>query len=132
MVFATFSVYDAPASLLPARQATKPQPPHDPWLDERESLVLAVAVHRLDSTKDGRMTQQLTYTVVLIPDSGQTRALVPAMPSIFTWGSTSAEALASAREAIELHLEHYRERGLPFPRDRQHASRSRTARLVTI
>jgi antitoxin HicB len=61
----------------------------------------------------------LRYTVILTPDTDeQLSVTVPAMPGIFTWGVTPDEALASAREAIELYLEQYVERGEPFPRDR--------------
>ncbi len=55
----------------------------------------------------------LTYSVILTPDPdpGATTVTVPAMPGVLTWGATHEEALASAREAIELHLESYIERG---------------------
>jgi hypothetical protein len=43
---------------------------------------------------------------------------------VFTWGRTRAEALASAREAIEPHLESYIERGKSFPTNRQPRMRS--------
>lgn len=63
----------------------------------------------------------MRYTVILTPepDGSAVNATVPAMPGVFTWGRTSDEALASAREAIELHLESFVERGKPFPADRQ-------------
>lgn len=62
----------------------------------------------------------LTYTVVLSPepDDSAFTVTVPAMPGVVTWGSTVDEALASAREAIELHLEGFLERGQTFPPDR--------------
>lgn len=62
----------------------------------------------------------MRYTVVLTPepDGSAVNVTVPAMPGVLTWGRTSDEALASAREAIELHLEGYAERGKPFPADR--------------
>jgi predicted RNase H-like HicB family nuclease len=61
-----------------------------------------------------------TYTVVLTPDPDgiAINVRVPAMPGIFTWGVTRGAALAAAREAIELYLEQYIERGEPFPSDR--------------
>jgi antitoxin HicB len=59
-----------------------------------------------------------TYTIVLTPDDGQFSVRVPALPGVFTWGTSEDEAIASAREAIALHLEGYRERGLPAPADR--------------
>ena len=61
----------------------------------------------------------MQYTIVLTPDDGQVSVSVPALPGVFTWGATEDEALASAREAIELSLEQYVERGKPFPRDRE-------------
>ena len=63
----------------------------------------------------------MRYTVVLTPepDGSAVNVAVPAMPGVFTWGRTEAEALASAREAIALHLEGYAERGRPAPRDRR-------------
>jgi predicted RNase H-like HicB family nuclease len=61
------------------------------------------------------------YTVVLTPDPDgiAINVRVPAMPGIFTWGVTRGAALAAAREAIELYLGQYVERGEPFPGDRQ-------------
>ena len=63
----------------------------------------------------------LTYTVVLTPepDGSAINVRVPAMPGLFTWGPTYEAAIASAREAIVLHLEGYLERGKPMPRDRK-------------
>jgi predicted RNase H-like HicB family nuclease len=60
------------------------------------------------------------YTVVLTPeeDGSVINVRVPAMPGVFTWGVTRREALAAAREAIELYLEQFVERGQPFPNDR--------------
>ncbi|MCC6791420.1 MAG: type II toxin-antitoxin system HicB family antitoxin [Thermomicrobiales bacterium] len=62
----------------------------------------------------------LHYTIVLKrePDGSAINVRVPALPGVFTWGSTEEEAIASAKEAISLHLEGYRERGLPYPPDR--------------
>lgn len=56
-----------------------------------------------------------SYTIVVTPDGGQYSVKVPAMPGVFTWGRTEAEAITAAREAIALHLEGYRERGKPNP-----------------
>lgn len=63
----------------------------------------------------------MRYTVVLTsePDGSAVNVTAPAMPGVLTWGRTTEDALASAREAIELHLEGYAERGKPFPPDRQ-------------
>lgn len=61
------------------------------------------------------------YNVLLHPDpeTGSIGVMVPAMPGVLTWGETEEAALAAAREAIELHLESYTERGQPFPSDRR-------------
>jgi len=40
---------------------------------------------------------------------------VPALPEVVTEGDTEAEALAMAKDAIELVLESRRERGEPIP-----------------
>jgi antitoxin HicB len=63
----------------------------------------------------------LTYTIVLTPepDGSAFTVTVPALPGVMTWGFTTEEALASAREAIELHLENYVERGQPLPEERR-------------
>jgi predicted RNase H-like HicB family nuclease len=63
----------------------------------------------------------LTYTVILTPerDGSAVTVTVPALPNVLTWGKTYDEALASAREAITLHLESYVERSRPFPQNRQ-------------
>lgn len=60
------------------------------------------------------------YTIILTedPDGGAVNVRVPAMPGVITWGRTEAEAIDSAREAFGLHLEGYRERGVPYPVDR--------------
>ena len=48
----------------------------------------------------------MRYTVVLDPDpEGGCTVTVPAIPSVVTEGETEEEALANAREAIELALE---------------------------
>jgi antitoxin HicB len=63
----------------------------------------------------------MRYTVVLTPERGDNaiNVRVPAMPGVFTWGTTRDEALEAAREAIEAYLPQYLERGEPFPRDRK-------------
>jgi predicted RNase H-like HicB family nuclease len=61
----------------------------------------------------------MRYTVVFTPepDDNAISVRVPAMPGVFTWGTTPEGALAAAREAVELYLEQYVERGRPFPPD---------------
>jgi predicted RNase H-like HicB family nuclease len=55
---------------------------------------------------DGAETWRMIdgYKVVLTPDDGQIAVRVPFFPGLFTWGATEDEALASAREAIDLAL----------------------------
>ncbi len=64
------------------------------------------------------MTAQLTYSIVLEPmQEGGFLVHVPALPEVVTGGDTEEEALAMAREAIELVLESRRERGEEIPVD---------------
>jgi antitoxin HicB len=59
-----------------------------------------------------------TYTIVLEPaEEGGFVVHVPALPEVCTEGDTEEEALAMAREAIEVVLEHRIERGQPVPED---------------
>ena len=55
-----------------------------------------------------------TYTVILEPsDGGGFIVTVPALPEVGTQGGTRDEALANAREAIEVLNEHRVARGEP-------------------
>jgi antitoxin HicB len=57
-----------------------------------------------------------TYSVILEPlEEGGFQVLVPALPEVVTGGDTEDEALAMAREAIELMLESRAERGEEIP-----------------
>ena len=49
----------------------------------------------------------MDYSVVLIPepDEGGYSVIVPLLPGCFSQGETVDEALANAKEAIEVHLE---------------------------
>lgn len=56
------------------------------------------------------------FTVILTPEPGQPdvyNVTVPALPGCFTWGQGREEALANAREAIELYLEQLESEGRP-------------------
>lgn len=65
-----------------------------------------------------QITLDKTYTVVLEPaEEGGFVVHVPALPEVCTEGDTEAEALANAREAIEVIIEHRLERGQPIPPD---------------
>ncbi len=57
------------------------------------------------------------WTVVLEEGKdGYLVATVPELPAVVTQGKTRAEALANAREAIELYLEYLREKGKDIPK----------------
>jgi antitoxin HicB len=59
-----------------------------------------------------------TYTIILEPSNeGGFVVTVPALPEVGTQGDTREEALANAREAIELVIEHRLARGEPVPAD---------------
>jgi antitoxin HicB len=60
--------------------------------------------------------RQFTVNLHPQPEGGYT-VLVPAMPEIVTEGDTRDEAMANAREAIELILQVYREDGREIPED---------------
>lgn len=55
------------------------------------------------------------YTVLLFPEEGSYSVLVPALDNLATQGQTVEEALAMAREAIELYVEGLRARGEYVP-----------------
>jgi antitoxin HicB len=59
----------------------------------------------------------VAYRVILEPepDKSAYNVIVPAFPKAHTWGSTPSEALANAREVIELEIEDRRERGETVP-----------------
>lgn len=55
-----------------------------------------------------------TYSIILRPEpEGGFTVRVPAFPEIVTFGEDEAEALAMAKEAIELVIESRTERGEP-------------------
>lgn len=60
----------------------------------------------------------MRYTVVLEqePDGGYVVS-VPALPGCTSQGDTREEALVNIREAAEVYLEHFRERGEPIPQE---------------
>jgi len=56
------------------------------------------------------------YDIVLVPEAdGGYSVLVPELPSVATQGETVQEAIAMAKEAIELYIETMEEEGLPIP-----------------
>jgi antitoxin HicB len=59
---------------------------------------------------------QREYEVVLVPErEGGYSVLVPELPSVATQGETVEDALAMAKEAIELYVETMHEDGIPIP-----------------
>jgi predicted RNase H-like HicB family nuclease len=66
------------------------------------------------------MDQPHTFTVVLEPaEEGGFVVTVPALPEVGTQGDTYDEAMANAREAIELVIEDRLSRGEAIPPDVQ-------------
>jgi antitoxin HicB len=64
------------------------------------------------------MSEKLQYTINLRPEpEGGFTVLVPALPEVVTYGADETEALAMAREAIELALAVRREEGNEIPGD---------------
>lgn len=59
------------------------------------------------------------YTILLYPDAeqGGYTVLVPALPGVVTEGDTLEEAMAMAKEAIELHIEGLIADGEPVPEE---------------
>ncbi len=56
------------------------------------------------------------YTVILYPEEeGGYSVLVPALPGCVTQGETVEDALAMARDAIELYVETLSDRGEEIP-----------------
>jgi antitoxin HicB len=57
-----------------------------------------------------------TYAIVLEPqEEGGYTVSVPALPEVVTEGDTEVEAIAMAREAIELAIEHRLSKGMEIP-----------------
>lgn len=64
------------------------------------------------------MSEVLNYVVHFRPEpEGGFTVLVPALPPVVSYGETYEEALANAREAIQLILEVYRDEGIEIPND---------------
>ncbi|GAG46017.1 unnamed protein product [marine sediment metagenome] len=58
----------------------------------------------------------MKYKVVLEPqDEGGYTTYVPTLPGCVSQGQTTEEAMANIREAIEVYLESFKERGIPLP-----------------
>ena len=60
----------------------------------------------------------MKYTVVLVPEEeGGYSVEVPALPGCYTQGETREEAIAMAKEAIELYLESCKAHNEPLPKE---------------
>ena len=60
----------------------------------------------------------LKYTVILVPEEeGGYSVEVPALPGCYTQGETREEAIAMAKEAIELYLESCKAHNEPIPEE---------------
>ena len=60
----------------------------------------------------------LKYTVILVPEEeGGYSVEVPALPGCYTQGETREEAIAMAKEAIELYLESCKAHGETVPEE---------------
>jgi antitoxin HicB len=69
-----------------------------------------------ERTKEHAVELARTYSVILEPlQEGGFQVHVPALPEVVTGGDTEDEALAMAKEAIELVLESRTERGEEIP-----------------
>jgi antitoxin HicB len=72
-----------------------------------------------------------TYTVILEPaEEGGFVVHVPALPEVVTEGDDEAEALAMAKEAIELAIEERLAEGEAIPTEQAPQLRKVTVRLV--
>lgn len=62
------------------------------------------------------MSLRLSYRILLRrePEGGYT-VIVPSLPGCVTYGETIEEAIAMAKEAIELYVESLREHGEEIP-----------------
>jgi antitoxin HicB len=62
--------------------------------------------------------KSLTYKILLTKEpEGAYTATVPALPGCITYGDNIDHAISMAKEAIEVYIEHLREKGEPIPDD---------------
>lgn len=60
----------------------------------------------------------LKYTVILVPEEDRGYSVeVPALPGCYTQGETGEEAIAMAKEAIELYLASCKAEGEAIPEE---------------
>jgi len=64
--------------------------------------------------------KNLTYKILLNKEpEGSYTVTVPALPGCITYGENVDHAIAMAKEAIELYIEHLQAKGDPVPDDSQ-------------
>ena len=65
--------------------------------------------------------REYTYTVLLDPDpdTGTYTVTVPALPGVVTQGDSIEDAIAQAKEAIQVHIEGLLADGEPIPEERE-------------
>ena len=79
------------------------------------------------------MDNTRTYAVVLRPEpEGGFTVRVPALPEIVTYGENESEALAMAKEAIELSIEHRIAEGEVIPDDQPARLRQVTVDIPVV
>jgi antitoxin HicB len=77
------------------------------------------------------MNETRTFAVVLEPeDEGGFTVRVPAFPEIVSYGKDETEALAMAKDAIDLVIADSLERGEPLPNDEPSRIREVTVTLA--
>ena len=59
--------------------------------------------------------QERSYTVVVFRDGDGYSVIVPALPGCFSQGSTEADAVENAREAVQVHIAGLEADGEPIP-----------------
>lgn len=65
-----------------------------------------------------KQKKTLSYQISLVPEKeGGYTVLVPLLPGCVSYGQTIEEAVANAREAIELHLENLAAHKEPIPEE---------------
>lgn len=72
----------------------------------------------------------LRYVVILEPEDGAFNVIVPALPEVATFGSSVEGALKMARDAIELSLQHRRDKGLDIPPSDEGVARVETVSVT--
>jgi len=69
----------------------------------------ALAANRHD------VAESFRYAVILEPDEGAVRVIVPSFPEIQTFGTDREDALRMAEDAIRLSIAYRRDKGLDVP-----------------